>query len=317
MLNVIIREQIEPDDASVVSLLNQIDPDHPPLTVELYRGEYAARAAGAGLMRFVALADGTLVGALSLEEVTWLQTPHVYFVELAVSPDWRQRGIGRRLAVVMDDASARLGAGMLYARVREDDTRSQHFATVHGFTPTGDVDRISRLDVARVNLDGLPSTRARLHERGIRLARLAEVQPDDALLRVLHAVMDETAADIPSVEPFAGDTFEAWRRRYIERPGMSLEWIWVALEGDRPVGAAFLRRYNAQAASNSYTGVSRTHRGLGIARALKLEQIAWAREHDVRTIFTGNESQNAPMLAVNMALGYEFLPAQIELGKEL
>lgn len=317
MSNVAIRAQVEADDASVVDLWNRIDPFRAPLTVALYRGEYANLAPGAGLRRFVALADATLAGALCLEEVTWLQTPNVYFVRLAVFPEWQRRGIGRRLAAVMDDSAACLGAGVLYTKVREDDIRAEQFATVRGFTPTGDVDRISRLDVARANLDSLPAARARLHDRGIRLVRLAELRPDEAFLHALHAVMDETAADIPSVEPFRGDSFEAWRRRYVERPGMSLEWIWVALEGERPVGAAFLRRYNDGVASNSYTGVSRAYRGLGIARALKLEQIAWAQEHGIRAIVTGNDSHNAPMLAVNTSLGYEFLPARIEFGKEL
>ena len=102
-----VRVQLETDDASVVDLLNRTDPHHAPLTVELYRGEYASRAAGAGLIRLVAVADGTLVGTLSLEEVTQLQTPNVYFVVLAVSPEWQRRGIGRAMATAMDDAAAR------------------------------------------------------------------------------------------------------------------------------------------------------------------------------------------------------------------
>jgi GNAT superfamily N-acetyltransferase len=312
-----VRPQLEADDFSVVALWNQIDSDHPPLTVELYRGEYATRTPGAGLLRFVALTDGSCIGALSLEEVTWLRTPNVYFVQLAVSPAWQRRGIGRRLGAIMDDATVGAGARVLYVKVREGDERAMRFATVRGFTPTGDVDRISRLDLACVNLDGLTATRARLQDFGIRLVRLAELQPDESLLRVLHAVTDESAVDVPSVEPFRGDSFEAWRSRFIERPGMSPQWTWVALDGDRLVGVAFLRRYSDEAASNSYTGVLRAYRGRGIARALKLEQIAWAREHGIRALYTGNDSHNAPMLAVNTALGYEFLPAKIELGKEL
>lgn len=37
----------------------------------------------------------------------------------------------------------------------------------------------------------------------------------------------------------------------------------------------------------------------------------------IHSIHTGNDGQNAAMLAVNHALGYEFLPALIELGKDL
>jgi GNAT superfamily N-acetyltransferase len=297
--NVVIREQLEADDASVVDLWNQTYPDLPPLTVALYCGEYASRAPHAGLIRFVATADGACAGALSLEEVTWLQTPNVYFVRLAVASRWQQHGVGRRLGAVMDEAAAIAGAGVLYVKVWEGDERGERFAAVRGFTRTGDVERVSRLNVARATADGLAAIRARLHARGIRIARLAELRPDDALLRALHAVTDESAADVPSAEPFGGDSFETWRSRFIERSGMSPEWVWVALDGDRPVGAAYLRRYNDEVASNSYTGVSRAYRGLGIARALKLEQIAWAQQHGVHSFYTGNDSNNAPMLAVN------------------
>jgi GNAT superfamily N-acetyltransferase len=315
--HIVIREQVETDDASVVDLWNRTYPDLPPLTVELYRGEYASRAPHAGLIRFVALSDGAFAGAVSLEEVTWLQTPHVYFVELAVASEWQGRGVGRRLGAVMDEAAALAGAGVLYVKVHEGDERAERFGRVRGFTPTGDVDHRSRLDVARASLDGLAESRARLHARGIRVARLAELHPDDALLHALHAVTEETEADIPSVELFGGHGFEAWHSRYIERPGMSPEWIWVALDGDQPVGVAYLRRYTDEVASNSYTGVARAHRGLGIARTLKLEQVEWAQQHGIQAIYTGNDGNNAPMLAVNIALGYEFLPALIELGKEL
>jgi mycothiol synthase len=315
--NVVIREQVEADDTSVVDLWNRIYPHHPPLTVELYRGEYASRVPHASPIRFVAMVDGAFAGALSLEEVTWLQTPNVYFVRLAVAREWQERGIGRRLGTVMDEAAAIAGARVLYVKVREADKRGERFAAVRGFTRTGDVDRVSRLNVARATVDGLAAIRERLHTRGIRIARLAELQPDDALLRHLHAVTNESEADIPSVEPFGGESYETWRSRYIERPGMSPEWIWVALDGDRPVGAAYLRRYTDEVAGNSYTGVCRAYRGLGIARALKLEQIEWARAHGIHSIHTGNDSNNAPMLAINTALGYEFLPALIEMGKLL
>jgi GNAT superfamily N-acetyltransferase len=315
--HVVIREQVDIDDAAVVDLWNRTYPDLPPLTVELYRGEYASRAPHAGLIRFVALADGAFAGALSLEEVTWLQTPHVYFAQLAVASEWQGRGIGRRLSAVMDEAATLAGAGVLYVKVREGDERAQRFALVRGFTPTGDVDRKSRLNVTRATLDGLAERREHLRARGIRIARLAELEPDDTLLHALQAVTEETEADIPSIEPFGGHGFEVWRSRYIERPGMSPEWTWVALDGEQPVGVAYLRRYTDELASNSYTGVARAYRGLGIAHTLKQQQIEWAQQHGIQAIYTGNDGHNAAMLAVNVALGYEFLTSLIELGKEL
>ncbi|HKV82923.1 MAG TPA: hypothetical protein VJN88_00100, partial [Ktedonobacterales bacterium] len=46
-------------------------------------------------------------------------------------------------------------------------------------------------------------------------------------------------------------------------------------------------------------------RGRGIATALKVLAIRAARARDAAMIRTNNDSQNAPMLAINRALGYQ------------
>jgi mycothiol synthase len=78
------------------------------------------------------------------------------------------------------------------------------------------------------------------------------------------------------------------------------------------VGLAFLQMRAGSIADNGYTGVDRLYRGRGIARALKLRTVEWAREHGVEAIVTGNDVDNKPMLGINIELGYRPLPANIE-----
>ncbi len=68
---------------------------------------------------------------------------------------------------------------------------------------------------------------------------------------------------------------------------------------------------------NAYTGVDRAYRGRGVARALKLRTIQWARQNNVDFIYTGNDIANQRMLAINVQLGYEPLPGWVEVVKEL
>jgi len=63
--------------------------------------------------------------------------------------------------------------------------------------------------------------------------------------------------------------------------------------------------------------VARTHRGRGIARALKHYQIEWARRHGVDYLFTENDVSNTPMLRINTDFGYRPLPAKLEVVKDL
>jgi GNAT superfamily N-acetyltransferase len=64
------------------------------------------------------------------------------------------------------------------------------------------------------------------------------------------------------------------------------------------------------------TGVLREYRGRDIALALKLRAIQVARAREMRTMWTNNDSENAPMLAINRKLGYQPEPGVIRLIRQ-
>jgi mycothiol synthase len=70
-------------------------------------------------------------------------------------------------------------------------------------------------------------------------------------------------------------------------------------------------------AATGYTGVLRAYRGRGVATALKVAAVQWARARGMAYIYTGNDLTNAPMLAINSQLGFEPLPASAQLVKHL
>jgi GNAT superfamily N-acetyltransferase len=59
---------------------------------------------------------------------------------------------------------------------------------------------------------------------------------------------------------------------------------------------------------NAFTGMLRDYRGRGIAQALKVRTIMYAKQSGVSEILTENDSVNAPILAVNKKLGYKRWP---------
>ena len=65
------------------------------------------------------------------------------------------------------------------------------------------------------------------------------------------------------------------------------------------------------------TAVKRPFRGRGIATALKLAQIARARDAGVMELFTTNDAENVGMRKVNERLGYKPLPAEIVVSGPL
>ena len=64
------------------------------------------------------------------------------------------------------------------------------------------------------------------------------------------------------------------------------------------------------------TGVLRSHRRRGIALALKLQAIAYAKTEGIKTIETDNEENNH-MYQINMQLGFEPKPAFLDFEKSL
>ena len=64
---------------------------------------------------------------------------------------------------------------------------------------------------------------------------------------------------------------------------------------------------------NAFTGVHCDHRGRGIAQSLKALTIVHAQQAGVSEILTENDSENAPVLAVNRKLGYKPWPGVYRL----
>mgnify|MGYP001294808516 CR=1 FL=1 len=316
MTSVTIRARTPDDDAQIVEIENRIYPEFPPETVEEFRHWDKTRPATALLDRWVAEENGTLVAHARLAERWATERKNLYFVQVVVDPARRHQGIGTQLYDVLVRRAAEVNAERLYVEIREDDREAEEFGTRRGFSFTGHAEQMSRLNVSAANLDGYDGVEERLQREGIRIVTLAEVgMDDDSFLRALHAVDVESSRDIPGSEVFMGFPYEVWIK-HLSAPGRSPESCWIAMDGDSPVGSAELERRGMNAAFNGYTGVARSHRGRGVARALKLKTIEWSRRNGIDFIYTGNHVDNKRMLAINISLGYKPLPRFLEFMKE-
>ena len=88
------------------------------------------------------------------------------------------------------------------------------------------------------------------------------------------------------------------------RGGGSGPVTFVALDEGRVVGYAALYDRISGLAEHGLTAVLRSHRGRGIATALKRALLRWAAEHGYRELSTWTQDGNAAMQAVNLKLGY-------------
>ncbi|KYF65843.1 hypothetical protein BE11_44620 [Sorangium cellulosum] len=250
------------------------------------------------------VATGEIVAYAHCFHVPWEHHPARFWCAVRCAPGHRRRGIGARLFAALERDLARLGARELRAMARETQPEMVALAARLGFRElfrSWDFE----LDLAARRAD-------RLDERpsppGIAIAPLSEeLARRPGWLGELHALYLAVNREVPlpnHVDPeLPAEEFAA----YLERSPTSLpEACFVARDGDRYVGLCILHRSEDDPAclDHLFTGVAAASRGRGVARALKLATIDFARRQGYSRIATAVESNNPGMLALNEALGF-------------
>jgi mycothiol synthase len=289
----------------LVAIVNATSPEDPTSLDELHWGD----ATYPGGTRFLAERDGQPVGAASVGRIYIYPPDHpAFWGFIGVLPDARRRGIGERLLRAISDAAGEADKTELHMTCAEDRPDGIAFLAHRGFT------ELERSKTVHLELDGL-ETPAVAAPPGITFTTLA-ARPD--LVAGVHAVAVETFDDIPGGEDTmaAGDLAE-FRARDVDRAGIPTDGFFVAIEDGtgHVVGYASLMMLpgSTTRAYHDMTAVLRAFRGRGIALGLKYATVAWAIEHGLTTLETGNDEANAPMRAVNARLGYRPAPDEITM----
>lgn len=311
-----IRPSTDRDHAEIVTIGNSINPDRMARSVEDFRAAIRSQPPAASAQSYVSAAGGKVVGHLWLNRLIYVPNPHSWSMEVEVHPAAQGRGVGSQLFTFALDQLMEHHAESVRGCVRDDHPVARSFAAHRGFRETGLVDRPSRLEVRSAKTALSRKAAERVRQGCIRIATLEELGETEDVLRRIHALENETYPDMPGSDERTSMPYEEWRRVQVER-GARPNMVWVAKDRDRGVGVARLLPRPGRCAFNTYTGVARSHRGRGIARALKHYQIEWARRHGVDYLFTENDVSNTPMLRINTDFGYRPLPANLEVVKDL
>jgi GNAT superfamily N-acetyltransferase len=266
---------------------------------------------------FVAETDGRIVGWGQAAHQRWQFHPDKYWLRLEVDPDWRRQGVGATLLGRVLDELLERDALLLRTVAIDGDRGSTGFLEHRGFR---DVWRNleSRLDVAAFDAAPLAEIAQRVAATGVTITTMAgELADGRDPAGHVYGLYVSTNGDQASLDPITAPPIDEFLADVTRGPRGLLDAWFLAFVGDRLVGLSTLERlgHSAEELETGYTGVDREYRGRGIALALKLRAIAYARDHGYRFIRTDSSAANERMLAINAALG--FVPTSTRITYEL
>ncbi|MBZ4014275.1 GNAT family N-acetyltransferase [Streptomyces purpurogeneiscleroticus] len=284
-----------PSDAKAVADVRRAVASFLVCTPQSVAWEAANAPAAQHFLILVAELNGRVVGAAKTGLVHDSTVPGQAVANPMVHPARRGHGAGRALLTAAEERLAALGATRILACAQEDG-RSTAFADRNGYRRSR-TSRYLRLDLARTPLPPLPD---RLPP-GVELCSAADFGADPYLLYVLDA---EATSDEPGDVPSDAMSYEDWLAQTWEHPDIDLGLTTVVVVDGEPAAFSAVAADGLGRCSSAMTGAKRAFRGRGLAKLAKLRALHEARAAGCTEAFTGNDTTNAPMLAINNALGY-------------
>ena len=243
------------------------------------------------------------------------------FIGMTVLAPHRRRGIGTALLEALEAEARRRDVPKLLGGANEGESFALEWALGRGYRQIGR--RIaSYVELASFQPEQFREALDRARAGGIRIVSFAEALEgrDEAATEQWWRVLYEAEAPMWEDIPFATPTPHWPYDRFLEAAtsGQQLaDLSLVAYAGDRIAGFTTTGKSKDRDGWTWMTGTAREYRGRGIARALKVEALTRAKRKGLRALGTTNDEPNKSMRGINAKLGYQMLPAHVELEKLL
>ena len=255
------------------------------------------------------------VGTGAIMHTTWTFHPQRFFIFVNVLPAFQGKGIGKQVYDYLMAQLAPMKPLELESESRADRPRGMRFLEERGFV-VKTREYSSRLELAEFDPAGFGDYEGRMREQGIEIIDMNEMkrrEPD--YLRILYDMDVALMDDVPWHHEMTPLPYEGWAERFLSSDDRIDECYLLAVDKGQYVGVTMLFRSKARDDKlyTGLTGVVRSHRRRGIAMALKLRALGYAKANfrtstgEIPFVVTENEENN-PMFAINERLGFKRQP---------
>lgn len=316
-----IRDFKPEDYDTMAAILHSIYPDDQLSPSELRYRDEAFDPNKYVLKRYSAVetGHGHIVAYADFRHTPDMFHPRKFWIGVNIDPAWQRKGIGTMLyeRIMLDVAE--MDAITVRAGAREDKRESVSFLKKRGFE-----ERLrsweSHLQLHGFDFAKFQGYPGKMSKQGITISTLRESSHEDPqCYRKLYELLMTVAADMPAPDTFTPLAFEDFKKHVVLNPDCLQDGYLIARDGERYVGLSnvFKGEKERDTLFQQDTGVLREYRRRGIAMALKLEVVKFAKDYGASLIKTWNDSTNTGMLAVNQKLGFRRQIGWITFEKNL
>lgn len=316
-------EELDPQDATQMAAWQvvraetetaELNPDDPPVTVDELRLWLSTRTTERYGRAWLARVDGEPAGEAAFEIDDDDQNRHILSSEwIAVRAGHRRRGVAdallrEALTTMLDEGKTSL---LLWSHEADPDVGRRYAERLGLREATSE--RCSRARVADID-DGLIDSwieAGRDRDDGYRLVHFEDRCPDDLLTPYVEATAsmsdmptDDLEWQVPDVDVA---TIRSREDRWAALGVTVARTLALAPDGSGAgISELFVNGHRPVLADQGDTGVLSAHRGRGLGRWLKAENLRHAQRLSptFETIETYNAQSNPWMLDINVAMGF-------------
>lgn len=313
-----IRPFTPADYPEMARVRNLIWPDNPMLAETLKASDERMKP-GLILRRLVAEKRGEVVGWASFFHMEWIHHPQKFGVGVSVHPTHQNQGIGSALYERLMQELQPHDPIKLLASTRADKPEALRFAEKRGFREEFRAWE-SKLELAKFDPAQWAKAVEKVLAQGYKVRSFAELASDPERERKMYELDKEGSHDVPLPpgESFTFPDMERYWESVRSNPDFRPELWFLAVKDGEYAGVSMLFHRPADNDLNTgFTTVKRAHRHKGVALALKVAALTHAKNLGKTAVRTENAQTNRSMLGINEALGFEKMPAWIDLVKVL
>lgn len=246
------------------------------------------------------------------------QTPYLpkYRLLMVADPQLLGAGVGDLLLERLIRDLHEVKAVTVLCREYASQTQLLKFLLARGFK---EIDRVMdlRLDLAAADVSQLQSAVTKIRKRNLTITTLAEERiRNPGYARELHDLTSRLSmAEGAVVAPPAYNEREALL--WLKMPYVIPDACFIAKKGDRYVGLGDVNSFQALPGglTHGFTGVLPEYRRQGVATALKLSAIQYAKQHNYKLLQSFNRSSQPAAVSLNQKLGFELVSSNVTLEK--